>query len=198
VGGRVEAIGGLVRQSRDKGRLLEGDSHTKWRIILVGGELDEVGLMPAQGDDKETEELIERKLSEEMAEQQLSNIAAELEYAVEWQANSTCNEVSMGDQDDFPFDLCEELEAMGEGAITQRRLVQQVKLEIDEEEEMQQQSRLQEWSQPMDKLDEEIEEIRRLMLKSTEETINNKWRLIREDCSGKVNRAPQHKVWKHG
>jgi hypothetical protein len=69
-------------------------------------------------------------------------------------------------------DLCEELEALGERVITQSRLIQQVKLEIDEEEEMQQ-SRLQERSQPMDKMDREIEEIRRLMLKSTKETVNN-------------------------
>jgi hypothetical protein len=50
----------------------------------------------------------------------------------------------------------------------------------------------------MDKLDEEIEEIRRLMLKSTKETINNKWRLTRRYCSGKMNGALQHKVWKPG
>jgi hypothetical protein len=67
-----------------------------------------------------------------------------LEYVVEWQANATGNEVSMGDHDDIPFYLCEEVESLGEGEIAQRRLVQQVKLEIDEEDEMQQQSRLQE------------------------------------------------------
>jgi hypothetical protein len=121
-----------------------------------------------------------------------------LEYAVEWKANATGDEISMGDQDDLPFDLCEELEALGEGEITQRRLIQQVKLEIDEEEEMQQQRRLQERSHPMDKLDEEIEEIRRLMLKSAKETVNNKWRLTRRYCSGIMNGALQHKIWKPG
>jgi hypothetical protein len=78
------------------------------------------------------------------------------------------------------------LEALGEGEITQRRLIQQAKLEIEVEEEMQQR-RLQERSQPIDKLDKEIEEIRRLMLKSTKETVNNRWRLTRGDCSGKIN-----------
>jgi hypothetical protein len=48
----------------------------------------------------------------------------------------------------------------------------------------------------MDKLDKEIEEIRRLMLKSTKETVNNRWRLTRGDCSGKIHEALQHKIWK--
>jgi hypothetical protein len=94
-------------------------------------------------------------------------------------------------------DLYEELEALGERVITQRRLIQQVKLEIDEEEEMQQR-RLQERSQPMDKMDKEIEEIRRLMLKTTKETVNNRWRLTRGDCSGNINGALQHNIWKPG
>jgi hypothetical protein len=86
--------------------------------------------MPSRGDDRETKELAERKLSEEMAEQQLSNIVVELEHVVEWQANATGDETSMGDHDDIPFDLCEELESLGEGEITQRRLIQQFKLEL--------------------------------------------------------------------
>jgi len=89
-----------------------------------------------------------------MAEKQLSNIVAKLESVVEWQVNATGDEVSMGYQDDLPFELYEKLEAMGERVITQMRLIQQVKLDIDEEEEMQQQQiRLQERSQPIDKLD---------------------------------------------
>jgi hypothetical protein len=58
--------------------------------------------------------------------------------------------------------------------------------------------RLQERSQPIDKMDKEIEEIRRLMLKSAKETVNNRWRLTRRYCSGKINGALQHKVWKPG
>jgi hypothetical protein len=40
-------------------------------------------------------------------------------------------------------------------------------------------SRLQERSQPIDQLDREIEEMRRLMLESTKKTVNNRWRLTR-------------------
>jgi hypothetical protein len=43
-------------------------------------------------------------------------------------------------------------------------------------------------------LDEETKEIRRLMLKSTEEIVNNRWRVTRRDCSGNMNKALQHKV----
>jgi hypothetical protein len=42
---------------------------------------------------------------------------------VEWKANATGDEVSMEDKDDLPFDLYEELEALGEGEITHRRLI---------------------------------------------------------------------------
>jgi len=47
-------------------------------------------------------------------------------------------------------------------------------------------------------MDKEIEEIRRLMMKSIKETIINRWRLTRGDCSGKINGALQHKFWKPG
>jgi hypothetical protein len=50
-------------------------------------------------------------------------------------------------------------------------------LETDEEE--MQQSRLQRRSQPVDQMDRVIEEIRRLMLKSAEETVKNREKLIR-------------------
>jgi hypothetical protein len=50
----------------------------------------------------------------------------------------------------------------------------------------------------MDKLDEEIQEIRRLMLKSAREIVNNRWRLTRGDCSGKINASLQQKIWKPG
>ena len=50
----------------------------------------------------------------------------------------------------------------------------------------------------MDKLDEEINEIRRLMLKSSKETINNRWRLTRGYFNGKINGALQHKIRKLG
>jgi hypothetical protein len=68
---------------------------------------------------EELETLIERKLSEEIVEQQLSKIVVEMESAVEWQVNATGDEISMGDQDDLPIDLCEELEALEERVMAQ-------------------------------------------------------------------------------
>jgi hypothetical protein len=49
-------------------------------------------------------------------------------------------ELAVGERkDNMDFvNLCEELEALGERVITRSRLIQQVKLEINEEEEMKQ------------------------------------------------------------
>jgi hypothetical protein len=104
----------------------------------------------------------------------------------------------MGDKDDLPFDLYEELESLGEGEISQRRIIQQAKLDIDEEEEMQHQSILQERIQPMEKLDKDIKEISKLMLMSSKEIVRNRWMMKRGYCSGKINGALQHNVWKPG
>jgi len=60
--------------------------------------------MPAQGDDRRTEELEEIKLSEEMVDKQLDNISTELKSAVEWQENTTGDEIRMGYQNDLSFD----------------------------------------------------------------------------------------------
>jgi hypothetical protein len=95
---------------------------------------------------EEAEELAEANLSREMVEQKLSEEAAEFEPAVEWKASAIEGEISMGDQYDLPF---------------------------DQEEEMQQ-SRLPRESQPLDQLDKVIEEIREMMLKSTEETFSRR------------------------
>jgi hypothetical protein len=62
---------------------------------------------------EELDALMERRLSEGIAEQQLNNSVVEVESAVEWQANATGDEINMGDQDDMPIYLCEELEALG-------------------------------------------------------------------------------------
>jgi hypothetical protein len=62
---------------------------------MVGG----VGDTPTQ------EELTEANMSEEEAEQQLSDETIELESAAEWQTNATKEEENdMGDQDDLPTD----------------------------------------------------------------------------------------------
>jgi hypothetical protein len=85
-------------------------------------------------------ELAEAKLSEKEAEQQLSDRIAELESATEWQLNATREEeYGMGDLVDLP--ICRE--------------------EV-------QWSKLQKESQPWEQLDEIIEEIRRLMIRSAE------------------------------
>jgi hypothetical protein len=70
-------------------------------------------------------------------------------------------------------------------------------LEIYEEDKMEY-SRLQERTHPMDNMEKEIEEIRRFMLKTTQEAANNRWRLKIGDFLGKVNGALQHKFWKQG
>jgi len=67
-------------------------------------------------------------------------------------------------------------------------------LEIDEEDDKKKKRRLHESIQPIEKLDEDTDEIRRLMLKSTEEIVNNRWRMTRRDCSGNMNKPLQHKV----
>jgi hypothetical protein len=60
-----------------------------------------------------------------------------VESAVEWKDNATGDEINMGDQDDLPIDLCEELEALEERVMAHTQCIQQVKLELDDEEEMQ-------------------------------------------------------------
>jgi hypothetical protein len=93
-----------------------------------------------------TRELEEDSLSEEIVEKQLSDEPAELESAAEWQVKATEEENNMGDQDDLPFD-------------------------VYEEEELQP-SRLHKESQPAEQLEEVIEEIRELMLKSAKEVVS--------------------------
>jgi hypothetical protein len=81
----------------------------------------------------------EAKLSEEIVEQHLSNMAAKFEPVVEWQANSIGEEKCMGYREDLPIDPYDK--------------------------EMHHHSRMQEKSHPVDQLDEEIEKIRMFMLK---------------------------------
>jgi hypothetical protein len=93
-------------------------------------QLEEAGDMPA-GE-------LTVKLSEEEAEQQLSDETAELKSAAGWQAKATRDgENHKGDQVDLPIN-----------------------------EEGVQWSRLHKESQPLEQLDREIEEIKRLMLRS--------------------------------
>jgi hypothetical protein len=102
-------------------------------------------------------------------------------------------------------DLCEELEALERRVKMQRHLIQQVKLEIDGEK--MQQSILQEEIHPVDQLDKEIEEIKRLMLEATQEAvIREVWdRRKPAGAAGKkkkqgkgVDEQLQEKVWELG
>jgi hypothetical protein len=88
-------------------------------------------------------EMAEASLSEKMTEQQISqeDKTAELNFAAGWQVEATEEEDSLGDRDDLP--ICRE--------------------EV-------QWSMLQKESHPWEQLDEEIENIRRLMSRSAAET----------------------------
>jgi hypothetical protein len=92
----------------------------------------------------QAEELTGVSLSEEVVEQQFSKETVELESAAEWPVNVTRDESSMGDQDDLPIEQHEELQP----------------------------SRLHKENQSMKQLEEVIEEIRRLMLRSAEEVVS--------------------------
>jgi hypothetical protein len=76
------------------------------------------------------------------AKKRLGDMTAELNFAAEWQAKATEEENSMGDLVDLPTDKDEEVQP--------RRLHKE--------------------SQTLDQLDEVIEKIRRLMLRSAAET----------------------------
>jgi hypothetical protein len=131
------------------------------------------------------EELTETNMSEGEAEQQFSKKTAELKSAVEWKTSATRgDEDNMGDQVDLLIDK------YGEEEVQQRRLHKK--------------------SQPLEQLDEVIEEIRKMMLRSVEETIN-KEKLSRRDpaiAAGKqqqqqqqsrgVGKQLQEKVWDPG
>jgi hypothetical protein len=85
--------------------------------------------------------MTEANLSEEIVEHQLSDETAELDFVALWKSKATRYENNKGDHVDLP---------------------------IYKEEELQPR-RLHKESEPAKKLDEVIEEIRRLMLRSTTE-----------------------------
>jgi hypothetical protein len=114
------------------------------------------------------EEMTKAKLSEEEDKKQLIDETTGLESAAEWKISATIGyEDTMGDQNNLPF-----------------------------EEEVQQR-RLHKKSQPVEKLDRVIEEIRRLMLRSTKEI--SKGKLTRGDPStigGKKKQKQQQHSWR--
>jgi hypothetical protein len=98
-------------------------------------------------------EMVEVKMSEEKVGQQLSEKTVEMNFAEGWQVEAIEEEDRLGDRDDLP--ICRE--------------------EV-------QRSRLKKESQPWEQLDEIIEEIRRLMIRSIEAVnkgnLNNKGLVI--------------------
>jgi hypothetical protein len=94
--------------------------------------------------DEPAGELAEAKLSEREVEQQLSDETAEMNFAAEWQVKATRDgENHKGDRVDLPID----------------------KKEL-------QPRRLHKINQPLEQLEEVIEEIRRLMLRSAQESVS--------------------------
>jgi hypothetical protein len=122
----------------------------------------------SQGDEHEaTVELGSTIGGEEHSEEWLKFFSQEAEQEITVECEPTTEEEATDSMD--LVDLCEELEALERRVKMQRHLIQQVKLEIDGEK--MQQSILQEESQPVDQLDKEIEEIKRLMLEAAQEAV---------------------------
>jgi hypothetical protein len=133
---------------------------------------------------QEAEEAVALKLTAEEAEEDdehseewLSIFSQETEKTATWEFATEEEE----EADNICFaDLWKQIEALERRVIVQGVHIQQVKLEVDEEEGMGdhddlpncrkflQLRRLQKQDQPLEQLDEVIEEIRRLMLRSAE------------------------------
>jgi hypothetical protein len=121
-------------------------------------------------------ELIRVSLFEEIAEQQFSGETMKLEFATVWPVDITRDESGMGDQNDLPMEQHEDLQSR----------------------------RLHKLKQPMKQLEEAIEEIRELMLRSAEEVVI-KGKLDRKEptrAAGEMRqqrsgeeRQLQEKVW---
>jgi hypothetical protein len=114
-------------------------------VMLDGEEYQPEEQLEEAGVEPTQEELAGVSLSEEIVEQQFSEETAELESATEWQAKATGYEDIMRDQVDLPFDQHKEMQL----------------------------SKLHEGIQLVDQL-EDIIEIRRLMLRSSQEAINRR------------------------
>jgi hypothetical protein len=123
----------------------------------------------SQGDEHEaTVELGSTTGGEEHSEEWLKFFSQEAEKEMTVECEPTTEERET-DSMDF-VDLCEELEALERRVKMQSQLIQQVKLEIDGKE--MQQNEMKEKSQPVDQLDKEIEDIKRLMLEAAQEAVN--------------------------
>jgi hypothetical protein len=113
-------------------------------------------------------EMAATELGQEEAEQQLSDKTEELNFATEWPlSNTKRNKDSVGDQANLP---------------TKKTEVQQRRLHTK--------------SQPVEQLDEVIEEIRRLMLSSATETASNE-KLRRREIARAAGKKKQQKQQQH-
>jgi hypothetical protein len=104
----------------------------------------------------------------EISEEWLKFFSQESEKEITVECEPTTKE-RVADNMDF-VDLCEELEALERRVKMQSQLIQQVKLEIDGKK--MQHNEMKEKSQPMDQLDKQIEDIKRLMLKMAQEVVS--------------------------
>jgi hypothetical protein len=143
-------------------------------------QLEEAGTEPTQG------KMVEANLSEEEeAEQQFSKGTPELKFAAEWKLSAT-----RGDEDNMRDQVGLSIDKYGEEEVQQKRLHKK--------------------SQPQEQLEEVIEEIKKLMLRSAEETVS-KEKLNRRDpaiAAGKqqqqqqqsigASRQFQRKIWDPG
>jgi hypothetical protein len=174
------------------------ESATKWPTNATGGEdnmkdqIDQIAieekehtLQCAQGMEREehsvellkifsqgneheaTIELVSIARGDEHSDEWLKNFSQEDEQEITVEYEPTKKEEETDSMD--LVDLCEELEALERRVEMQSHLIQQVKLEIDGEK--MQQIILQEKIRPMDQLDKEIEEIKRLMLEEAQEAV---------------------------
>jgi hypothetical protein len=121
-----------------------------------------------QGDEHEaTVELGSTVEGDENSNEWLKNFNQEAEQEITVECKTTLEEEAIDNMD--LVDLCEDMEALEKRVKMQRHLIEKVKLEIYGEK--MKQSILQEESHPVDHLEKEIEEIKRLMLEETQEVV---------------------------
>jgi hypothetical protein len=133
-----------VELLRNFGQEAEQMETTTLRSAAEGKDKLQSGEPLEEAGDAPAGELAEAKLSEKEAEQQLSGKTAEMNFAVGWQAKATRDgENRMGDRIDLP--ICRE-------EVQPRRLHKE--------------------NQQLEQLDEEVEEIRKMMLRSAAESVS--------------------------
>jgi hypothetical protein len=146
--------------------------HIQHVKLEIDGEAYQLEEQLEEDEDVLAEELIEKNMSEEEAEQQFSKETAELKSATEWKISAT-----RGDEDNMEDQVDLSINKYGEEEVKQRRLHKK--------------------SQPLERLDMVIEEIRKLMLRSEEETVS-KEKLSRRGPSIAVGKQQQQQKQRRG